>query len=450
QIMSMLETRTLDFDNLIIMSMNERIFPRKHFAGTFIPNALRSGYGMSTIDHQESIFAYYFYRLLTRAKRVSLLYDSRTAGISSGEMSRYLYQLKYIGCYSDISFRMIDYVPSSPVIPELSVEKKVADLDQFREGGHHALSASALKTYAACPLKFYMQYVKRWNTDDDDIVKEYMTPVTYGNVIHHVAQRMFEQLRGSASTITVTDELLEKLKTVHAPDDPLTPFIEQLICEEINREFHNLSGEQLRRPLRGQSRLLADIMIKTVRSMLDAEKSYAPFEFYRAEYGGDAFVWELAEDLRVRFKMSVDRVDIVDGGRSLRFIDYKTGSDGIYSGAMHTLASRAGEHEYGAVFQLMTYAMAYTDCFGDGRPVQPFIYKLGKVVSDGLVPVRTSKSGAVIKSHLDYIDKFRDGFVELVRDIFDTQKPFVQCPNGDIVCRYCRFAEMCGRVSSKN
>lgn len=135
QVMSLLETRALDFDNLIMLSMNERIFPRKHFARTFIPNALRSGYGMSTLDHQESIFSYYFYRLLTRARKVKLLYDSRTSGISSGEMSRYLYQLRYLECFPDINFRSVEYVPSTAAERVISIEKRKSELDRLRKGG---------------------------------------------------------------------------------------------------------------------------------------------------------------------------------------------------------------------------------------------------------------------------------------------------------------------------
>ncbi len=447
QVMNMLETRALDFDSLVMLSMNERIFPRKSYAPTFIPNALRSGFGMSTIDHQESMFAYYFYRLLTRARNVHLLYDSRTTGISSGEMSRYLYQLKYLHQAGNVKFRMVDYVPSSPETVELSVQKNPDELKAFLSGGHLNLSASALKTFAACPLKFYLQYVRRWSADEDDSVKEYMTPIVYGNVVHHVAQRLFEKVRGDRDTVMITAELLEKLKTMPADDDPLTPLIEQLIHEEINKEFHNLPDEKLRRPLRGQARLLADIMLKTVRGMLDAEKKYAPFEFYRAEYGGTPFEWKLSDTLTVRFKMSIDRVDIMNGGRTLRFIDYKTGSDGVTSGKMETLADRAGEHEYSAVFQLMTYAMAYTDLTKDTRPVQPFIYKLGKIMTEGLQPVRLSNKSAPVTSHLDYLDAFRPGFIKLVERIFDTSEPFRQCAKGDSACSICRFAEMCSRFT---
>lgn len=95
QIMGVLETRALDFDNLIILSMNEGVFPVKKIAATFIPYNLRKGFGMATTEHQDSIYAYYFYRMISRAKRVFLLYDSRTDGLKSGEVSRYIYQLKY-------------------------------------------------------------------------------------------------------------------------------------------------------------------------------------------------------------------------------------------------------------------------------------------------------------------------------------------------------------------
>ena len=93
--MGVLESRSLDFENVIITSMNERIFPRKHYAKTFIPEALRKGYGMASIEHQESIYAYYFYRLISRAKKVFLLYDARTSGLRAGDMSRYINQIKY-------------------------------------------------------------------------------------------------------------------------------------------------------------------------------------------------------------------------------------------------------------------------------------------------------------------------------------------------------------------
>ena len=135
QVMGVLETRALDFDNLIILSMNERVFPRKHYSKTFIPNALRKGYGMSTISFQESMYAYYFYRMISRAKNVYIMYDARTGGVRSGEMSRYLHQLKYIYNRDTIKFSIVNYdvlalqkedlaIPKTPeVMQKLNVYK---------------------------------------------------------------------------------------------------------------------------------------------------------------------------------------------------------------------------------------------------------------------------------------------------------------------------------------
>ena len=99
--MGVLETRVLDFENLIILSMNEGVFPQKKSLNSFIPFTLRKGFGLPTYEHQESTYAYHFYRLINRAKRIFMLYDTRTEELQTGEVSRYFYQLKYL--YSSIS-----------------------------------------------------------------------------------------------------------------------------------------------------------------------------------------------------------------------------------------------------------------------------------------------------------------------------------------------------------
>ena len=87
QIMGVLETRSLDFKNIIVLSMNEKVFPTKHYTKSFIPNSIRSAYGLSTFKYQDSMYAYYFFRMISRAENVFLLYDSRVQGVSSGEES---------------------------------------------------------------------------------------------------------------------------------------------------------------------------------------------------------------------------------------------------------------------------------------------------------------------------------------------------------------------------
>ena len=123
QIMGVLETRCLDFDNVIILSMNERVFPRKHYSRSFIPANLRRGFGMATVEFQDCMYAYYFYRLISRAKRVTLLYDARRQSIGSGEYSRYIEQLRILYPKAPVSHKVLDFSINAPGDLKIEVEK---------------------------------------------------------------------------------------------------------------------------------------------------------------------------------------------------------------------------------------------------------------------------------------------------------------------------------------
>ena len=162
QIMGVLETRALDFDRLIILSMNEGIFPQRKAANSFIPYNLRRGFGLPTYEHQDSVWAYHFYRLIERASHVSLLYDTRSNGLQTGEVSRFVHQLHY---HYEVPMRdkLVVYNVSSSKTPPLAVPKRediMRRLDAYRKGGSKAISASAINTYLDCPLKFYFSVVE--------------------------------------------------------------------------------------------------------------------------------------------------------------------------------------------------------------------------------------------------------------------------------------------------
>lgn len=446
QLMSLLETRTIDFRNLIILSMNERIFPKKHFAKTFIPNSLRKGYGLSTIEHQESIFAYYFYRLLTRAEKVELLYDSRTAGISSGEMSRYIYQLKYLRPYDNITFHALEYKPSSADKRIIEVPKKEEDMKRFLEGGDLRLSASALKTYAHCPLQFYLRFVKRWNCDSED--NEYMGAITYGNIIHHVMQKLYETVRGDANMVRITPDVLDSMIKMRHPESRLN-LIEHLVREEINASYHHLPEEKLLAPLAGESKLLGSIMEKSIARLLDREKALTPFCFWRAEYTRN-FNWQITPELNVNFRMAVDRIDAIEDSMSYRFIDYKTGADEVSLGAVDKLLDPS--KNYQAVFQLLTYAEAFCALTGKDVAVQPMVYRLRSVIADGLTPVTYSVAKGkkdILGSQQQVRDTFMPFLQNLVTEIFDTSKPFTQAEKDDN-CGYCPFTGICDRKTNSS
>lgn len=445
QIMSLLETRTLDFRNLIMLSMNERIFPRKHFAKTFIPNSLRKGYGLSTIEHQESMFAYYFYRLLTRAERVELLYDSRTSGISSGEMSRYIYQLKYLRPYPDIKFRTIDFKSSSFESRVVEVKKNPVEMARFLEGGDKRLSASAIKSFAHCPLEFYFKYVQGWNADTD--INEYMGAITYGNVVHNVLQNLYENVRGENDMVKITPEVLDAMKSMRHPVNRLN-MIEFLVQKKINTLFHHLPKEKELMPLTGESKLLGSIMVKAIHRLLEQEKKFTPFYFWQAEYS-KTFVWEIVPGLKVNFRMDIDRIDYIETSDSYRFIDYKTGKDETDVAGISTLLSST--KNYAAVFQLLTYAEGFCALNKRDYDIQPMIYRLQSIVTDGLNPVRYTKGKKkyILHCQKDVRDEFVPYLRSIVEEIFDEEKPFTQVKDTN-KCSYCTFAGICGRIPKED
>ena len=188
QIMGVLETRALDFDRLIILSMNEGIFPLRKAANSFIPYNLRRGFGLPTYEHQDSVWAYHFYRLIYRASHVSLLYDTRSNGLQTGEVSRFVHQLHYH--YEEpIQNKLVVYNVSSSKTPALQVaktEEVMNRLADFRSGGTRAISASAVNTYLDCPLKFYFSVVEGIREEEE--VSETIESNVFGSILHTIWQ----------------------------------------------------------------------------------------------------------------------------------------------------------------------------------------------------------------------------------------------------------------------
>ncbi|MCM1225319.1 MAG: hypothetical protein NC548_63800, partial [Lachnospiraceae bacterium] len=177
QVMGIPDARVLDYDNLIVLSLNERIFPRRGPAISLIPDSLRHGYGLPTADNEEVNNSYLFFRMISRAKRLALTYDSRTPDMSGGEISRYLLQL--IDAYAEKGLVQIHdtrlgmEVEEDRTITLLKEPEVMKELEQFlTEGSGMRFSASSLKTYLKCPLQFYLREVKKLKIEDTD--PEYM------------------------------------------------------------------------------------------------------------------------------------------------------------------------------------------------------------------------------------------------------------------------------------
>ena len=192
QIMGILETRNVDFENVILLSMNDDNFPGNHMAqASFIPYNLRSAYGLPTPEHHEGVYAYYFYRLLQRAGRVWMLYCSHADDKSTGEPSRYIYQLDYESGFR-VAKEEVGVDVNLAETPPIEVAKDAGVLRRlaaFTDAASKAtLSPTAFFRYVACPLRFYFHSVARLERDDE--ISEEVDAPMFGTILHAAVQKL--------------------------------------------------------------------------------------------------------------------------------------------------------------------------------------------------------------------------------------------------------------------
>ena len=358
QVMGVLETRALDFDRLIILSMNEGIFPLKKAANSFIPYNLRRGFGLPTYEHQDSVWAYHFYRLIRRAKQVTLLYDTRTTGLQTGEVSRFVHQLRYHYQYPLID-ELVVYDVASSAVPPISVQKTAEVeklLSDFLSGGPRALSASAINTYLDCPLKFYFSVLEQIQEEDE--ITETVERDVFGSILHKVMEDLYAPFKGKL----VTADLLKLLRKDQS-----------LLTGTIARAFAELFFKSpVVRPLEGENFLTGEMIRKYAEKILEQDARFTPFHYIESEKKVRATI-TLSDKRVVQLKGFIDRVDSLD--RVLRIVDYKTGSGKLEFESVEGLFDKEAKDRPKAVMQVFLYAWMYQQLpdIPECRSNRPFI-----------------------------------------------------------------------------
>ena len=212
QVMGVLETRNLDFRNLIMLSLNEGQLPKAGGDSSFIPYNLRKAFGMTTIEHKNSVYAYYFYRLIQRAENITLLYNTASDGLNRGEMSRFMLQF-LVESPHDISRQYLEAGQS----PQQSLEIEIHKTDEVLQRMYNAydirrhpnalFSPSALNTYLDCRLRFYYRYVAGLKAPDE--VSAEIDSALFGTIFHRSAELVYQDLTANGKEIRRED--LEQL-----------------------------------------------------------------------------------------------------------------------------------------------------------------------------------------------------------------------------------------------
>ncbi len=462
QVMGLLETRALDFDQVIILSMNDKVMPRRARRRSFIPDSLRRGFGMPPATNDEKLYGYWFYRLLSRAGTVTLVYDSRVGeGMRSGGKSRYLMQLEKLYDRGRIRQTSCSFkLGATPDCAETVDKREV--MDQLRrflkpDGDDRLnLSASALQNYLKCPLQFYYRNVLRYN--DDPAPSSFIDPITQGKIVHGMLEELY--LPGNPHN------LLKRPKTVSARDfdailaDSNSDNLRMMMRRHVNREFHHARTQQEEdAELTHGIQMVADRLLEQVKAVVRHDRRHAPLRLMGVEVRFPCR-WKVDDDLTVNMTATYDRVDYNPDGR-LRIVDYKTGS--VHLDMADLDAVFGADYKAGNIFQLLLYAHLLEHQLsnvgnarpdgdssrelkeGDCRDIDMAIFDTNYIQQDGDERYITASDKTPVRSQHDpKVAEFIPRVNEVIKEIFDPDVPFSPTGNRD-TCAFCVMRGICNR-----
>ncbi|MDE7347908.1 MAG: PD-(D/E)XK nuclease family protein [Muribaculaceae bacterium] len=465
QVMGMLETRALDFERIIIPSLNERILPGRRRTRTFISDSLRRAYGLPPVNYSESIFAYYFFRMIARAKEVVLLYDARSSeGARSGDVSRYILQLQYLYAQDRLSIESRSFDISKSDLKPSPIEKSPEILEllsAYRDSGSGGrnLSATALTRYADCQIRFYFEHLLRIHTDDESV--EYIDAITQGNILHYVMENIYLP-KDKQGYYLKHPEIIDAV-LINAKKKNLTE-IDRLIRVGINKEHFHRPEDKYDTPLRGSTAYVAKVLRKQILKILDFDLSQAPLLLYGVEIAGNVRL-KMPEGNPVNMRFAIDRLDKphASGNENdrLRVVDYKTGSVHVQTESMLNVFE--GDPKGRNLIQLWLYANLFDalpnksidkeapepvlSLFGEDNelPRQPLILELYDVNSMKVGKHTYPKVENVEqKDHSDLNADFLNNLENTLTELFDPDIPFNPTRN-PASCSFCQFKTICWR-----
>lgn len=441
QVMGVLETRNLDFRHLIMLSVNEGQLPKAGGDSTFIPYNLRKAFGMTTIDHKIAVYAYYFYRLMQRAEKVTLVYNTATDGINRGELSRFMLQFLIEWGYPVLRKQLEaaqSPQSSAPIIIEKTpdVMEQMKSVFDIRNNPKALISPSALNCYLDCPLKFYYKYVALLSAPDE--VTADIDSAKFGSIFHYAAEHIYKDLTAHGKLIS-----RENLETLLKDEVRLQTYVDngfkELFFNLPQNEQPEYNGIQL---------INSAVIVKYIQQLLRNDLRYAPFTFV----GSEQRIFENIEiytptgDIQSRIGGIIDRID--SKGESLRIVDYKTGGDADTPANVQSLFI-PDKKRSNYVFQTFLYASIVCKKLrekNDNRLVAPALLYIHRAASENYSPViqmgEPRKPKEPVDNFAQHEGDFRENLKTLLEDIFNPDISFTQTEIED-KCAYCDFRALC-------
>lgn len=439
QVMGVLETRNLDFRHLVLLSVNEGQLPKSGGDSSFIPYNLRKAFGMTIIEHKIAVYAYYFYRLLQRAERITLMYNTSSDGLNRGEWSRFMLQF-LIEWPHPITRQFLEAGQSPQGTSPITVEKtpdvmrRMQSLFDVRANPKAKFSPSALNYYLDCPLKFYYRYVAGLSAPDE--VSAEIDSATFGSIFHYAAEHIYKDLTTHGKVIN--KEALETLlrNEVKLQDYVDTAF-KKLFFNVPQNEKPEYNGIQL---------INSAVIARYLKQLLQNDLRYAPFTFIASEMEVDEPIDIQTPKgvIKSRIGGIIDRMDSKDG--TLRIVDYKTGGDADTPPHVESLFI-PDKKRSNYVFQTFLYA-AIMCRKQPTMKIAPALLYIHRAATETYSPViqmgEPRKPKEAVEDFSKYEKEYRERLQGLLEEIFNPEKSFTQT---EIIekCTYCDFKALCKR-----
>ncbi len=440
QVMGVLETRTLDFKNLLLLSVNEGFMPGTNSDNTFIPQFLRKHFELNTIEHQDSIYAYYFYRLIQRAERVTFVYNTDKTQTGKAEMSRFLLQLLIDSRLTIKRYSLqstIKPIQPHPIVipktPEL-LEKMRRQFDINTNPEAQRLSPSALNIFIDCSLRFYLQYIEDLRAKDE--LTDELDVSVFGTIFHRSAELLYREIGNIGEEKEFASFLVRKQ---HFNTYLENPFLIDRLIEKAFSEKYFKNKDVTLKQYNGEQLINFRVIRHMMKRLIEFDSKRTPFYICALEKRFYAD-FDLPEaDITLKIGGIIDRLDEKD--EALQIFDYKTGGSAKPYKEMSDLVTQK-DTRASHIFQTFTYSSVLIKNKVN-KPVIPsliYMQNAGKEDYSAVIPYEKED----ISDFHRISPLFEEVLIQKLSELFDKNIPFCQT-TALTKCSYCDFKELCNR-----
>lgn len=454
QIMGLLETRNLDFKNIILLGVNEGNLPKNSGENSYIPYNLRKAFGLTLSEHRDSIYSYYFYRLLQRAENVTLVYNSSPDSKTRGECSRYILQLLGSKLYNIERIALSSQQSAATTeLKEIPKNGKMIEILRHRfdtgyDSNAGTMTPSAINKYINCGLKFFYYYVMKIKPIEE--VDEDFKDNDFGTVFHKAAENLYDRIIANGNTSLITTSVLE-----HYINNP------GLLYEFIDDAFRTEYFKNNKPVYNGEQYIKRGVMHHFLLRLVKMDHKHAPFQYIDSEVEIEMPCSFISGGNEIHLKLGgkIDRVDCKQ--ETIDIVDYKTGGwdkndcqmslDDVFA---HNGKS-AGYHLQAFLYSIALRNVLAGKCTCDREWLKKITYPGAKKISPSLLYVHLKDNASrdefvisvkkqPVKDIAVIENDYMVGMQAVLSEIFDIDKPFVPAADSD-KCKYCEYKEICGR-----